>query len=176
MARAFYQRLFAVTPEIIASGITGDSSRCLVVMAIKVMCPEVNRVLVDGFSIRMTNAKTGMRYSFQTPIRVQRYIIEFDAGAKIEPFTFRLDNPRHITKVQKRKPAPDALDVSKASQKEVKKAIKTGRDIKGKTQIFTHDKERRPIAVGGDSPRTQSVIGLSRRYGFRALSRRYMAD
>jgi hypothetical protein len=80
-----------VTPEDIATAKRKDSYKCVVTQAIARAIPEATRIETDTQTIRFTWQDT--RYMFLTPASVQGYVIAFDAGDPIEPFSFHLRDP-----------------------------------------------------------------------------------
>lgn len=80
-----------VTPKDIARAHQNDSYKCVVVQAIARTIPDAHRIEVDTQAVRFTRTTTGSRYVYLTPYAVQGYVIAFDAGDKIEPFRFQLN-------------------------------------------------------------------------------------
>ena len=70
-----------------------DSSTCVVATAIARTFPDAVRIMVDTQLIRFTHALTGRRVAYLTPVKVQAYVVAFDAGDEIPPFSFWLNNP-----------------------------------------------------------------------------------
>lgn len=86
-----------VTPEDIAWSEKhgrGDSSRCMVRTAVKRIF-DGKRVIVDNQHIRLTTVE-GERLLYDTPTAVQSYLVAFDDGIPIEPFSFFIRDPRRL--------------------------------------------------------------------------------
>jgi hypothetical protein len=80
-----------VTPDDIAKAKRNDSYKCVVTQAIARAIPDATRIETDTQTIRFTWQDS--RYMFLTPASVQGYVIAFDAGEPIEPFSFHLRDP-----------------------------------------------------------------------------------
>jgi len=80
-----------VLQEDIDRAIANCSNRCAVAEAIRRYYPTAVRMRVDLATIRFTLPEKQKRYIYLTPAKAQEYIIAFDAGEKLEPFSFRLD-------------------------------------------------------------------------------------
>lgn len=70
-----------------------DSSHCVVATAVARAFPDAVRISVDTQLIRFTHAVTGKRVGYLTPLKVQAYVVAFDAGDPIPPFSFTLGSP-----------------------------------------------------------------------------------
>jgi hypothetical protein len=77
-----------VTAADIAHAIPRDSSICAVARAIARAIPDTTRIVVDTQAIRFSRGS--QRFIYLTPAIAQHYVVEFDAGRPIEPFSFRL--------------------------------------------------------------------------------------
>src|SRR5215471_17539933 len=80
-----------VTQRDIDWGIRDDSARCVVARAVARSIPDASRIEVDTQTVRFTSG--GKRYAFLTPLVVQQYVADFDAGKPIGPFAFGLRQP-----------------------------------------------------------------------------------
>lgn len=80
-----------VTEKDIAKAKRNDSYVCVVSQAIARAIPDSTRIETDTQTIRFT--RNGERYVFLTPYAVAGYVIAFDAGDPIRPFSFQLRNP-----------------------------------------------------------------------------------
>jgi hypothetical protein len=83
-----------VTEKDIERARRNDSYRCVVAQAIARALPEATNIEVDSQSTRYTLG--GVRYCYFTPYAVQGYVIGFDAGDEIHPFSFQLRDPKII--------------------------------------------------------------------------------
>ena len=81
-----------VTETDIARAHVNDSYLCVVSQAIARTVPDATHIETDTQSIRFS--VDGERRIYMTPYAVQGYVIAFDAGDDIEPFTFQLRDPR----------------------------------------------------------------------------------
>lgn len=93
-----------VTQRDIDHGIRGDSSRCMVAVALARAVPQCTRPEADTQTIRFTDAD-GERWAYITPPIAAQYVVDFDAGDVIKPFKFTLDRERAV-KVRRRITAP----------------------------------------------------------------------
>jgi len=109
----------------IAKAKRNDSYMCVVTQAIARAIPDATRIETDTQTTRFT--RNGERLMFLTPYAVTGYIIAFDAGDPIEPFTFQLRNPIHA-KRQRMTEAGHKVNRARktARQKVVKKAREAG--------------------------------------------------
>ena len=73
-----------------------DSYTCVVAQAVARTVANATNIDVDTQSIRFT--VDGERRLYMTPYAVQGYVIAFDAGDSIEPFSFQLRDPRKIAR------------------------------------------------------------------------------
>jgi hypothetical protein len=93
--------IIEVTEKDIARAHQNDSYKCVVAQAIARNIPDAHRIEVDTQAIRFTRTSTQQRYVYLTPYAVQGYVIAFDAGEKIEPFRFGL-NERGLLRAKRR--------------------------------------------------------------------------
>lgn len=113
-----------VTQADIDRATRNDSYLCVVSQAIARTITDATRIEVDTQAIRFTIGD--QRYVYLTPYAVQGYVIAFDAGDEILPFSFRLD--RHqVSKARRRTAAGKAVDrataaARRAAEKEQKAA------------------------------------------------------
>ena len=75
-----------VTDEMIEDAIPRDSSYCVFAEAVKAARPGAQKVAVDLQTIRFTDPKLGLRFTYLTPRPCQIAIINFDQGIRPEPF------------------------------------------------------------------------------------------
>jgi hypothetical protein len=109
-----------VTEADIKKAETKSSMRCVVAQAIARTVPDARRVDVDVQTVRWTRGDD--RYVYLTPYSVQGYIIAFDAGDDIQPFTFALDDRRRVPVKTTRKTVAGKTIGRAAQQKRRKKA------------------------------------------------------
>lgn len=89
----------AVTENDAMEGVRGNAHYCAVQVAIERLIPKARRPTIDRQTIRFTIEEDGLRrrLSSLTPLLVQGYIRDFDAGLPFSPFRFLLANPRVAT-------------------------------------------------------------------------------
>ena len=92
-------RSIAVTQDDIDAGLRKNSSRCVVALAIARTVTGASGIIVDAHTVRFTT--DGRRYTVLTPPRVADYVVAFDAGDTLHPFTFRLRDDQKL--VQRRR-------------------------------------------------------------------------
>ncbi len=112
-----------VTRSDIERGIREDSSHCVVSRAIARTIPDATRIETDTQAIRFT--KDGKRLIYLTPWAVQSYVVAFDAGDPIGPFSFRIANPIEVkrkpyTPSQPREAKPLSMTPDAIQQREAK--------------------------------------------------------
>jgi hypothetical protein len=107
-----------VTERDIERAHKNDSYRCIVAQAIARTVPDAARIEVDTQAIRFTTE--GERRVYLTPYAVQGYVIAFDAGEPIEPFSFQLRNPVRSRPTRK-------TEVGKAAQRAADRARREAR-------------------------------------------------
>lgn len=103
-----------VTESDIERAHRSDSYKCVVAQAVARTVTDATRIEVDTQTIRFTRG-TGERWLYLTPYAVQGYVIAFDAGDDIEPFTFQLRDPKRIARKR-------VTEAGRAVQRETKKA------------------------------------------------------
>lgn len=79
-----------VPADVIESSKARDSSHCMIAEAVKRARPDATHVSVDLQTIRFTDPKKHLRYSYLTPRVAQLSLISFDQGETPQPFSFRL--------------------------------------------------------------------------------------
>lgn len=100
-----------VTQSDIDGALKKDSSRCVVATAIARAFPNASHIAVDVQSIRFT--VEGERRVYLTPYAVAGYVVAFDAGDEIHPFSFRLREDQRV-KARQTKRTPAGAKVHKA--------------------------------------------------------------
>jgi hypothetical protein len=84
-----------------------DSYRCVIATALARQIPDATRIEVDLQTIRFTRGDE--RLIYLTPYAAAGYVVAFDAGDEIEPFSFTLRNP---TKTRRQRATPAGRDVA----------------------------------------------------------------
>ena len=85
---------FQVTEADITKAKRSDSYQCVVAQVIARTLKSATRIDVDSQAIRFS--LDDRRLVFLTPYAVQGYVIAFDAGEPIEPFSFQLRSPARV--------------------------------------------------------------------------------
>ncbi len=80
------------------TGTIHSSSSRVIIQAIKAAHPGARRVFVDLQSIRFSDRKKGLRFTYWTPEVVQRALMRMDCGNPVEPFAFDLEEPVRTSK------------------------------------------------------------------------------
>lgn len=87
-----------ITEAEIQKAIPKDSGHCMIADAVKRIVPTAEHVAVDLQSIRWSDRKRGVRYTYLTPAIAQMALLRFDDGIKVEPFQF-IVRKAHITRM-----------------------------------------------------------------------------
>lgn len=157
-----------ITEELIADAIPRDSSHCLWAEAVKAAYPDAQRIAVDIQTIRFTDPKKALRYTYLTPRTAQIALVQFDQGIRPEPHSVQLRRgqvTRSAQKTPERIPSVSLRSLDRAAQQ--KAAAKKGRDVLAKTTLRKHDDTSVPDRVGGKTP--PIAAGKRRAFGLRGL-------
>jgi hypothetical protein len=76
-----------MTEEVITESEKRDSGHCMIATAVKNAYPDAERIAVDVQTIRFSDAKKGLRYTYLTPRQGQIALVRFDQGLHTEPFS-----------------------------------------------------------------------------------------
>jgi hypothetical protein len=101
-------RLFVeVTEEQIRKGLERDSSHCVIALALAAAAPTFRHISVDLQSIRTTDPKKHLRYTWLTPHLARDIVVNTDQGLreKILPCTFSI-KPAIIAQSGKKRATP----------------------------------------------------------------------
>jgi hypothetical protein len=139
--------IIEVTEKDIARAHQNDSYKCVVAQAIARNIPDAHRIEVDTQAIRFTRTSTQQRYIYLTPYAVQGYVIAFDAGEKIEPFRFGL-NERGLLRAKRKILTP----TGKMANAAAKRAQTRARRLPAPVVAGPH-----PPVVAGDLENTPSM-------------------
>jgi hypothetical protein len=101
-----------ITQEDIDKAHRKDSFSCVVAQAVARTIPEAHHIEVDTQTIRWT--ENGVRYLWLTPYVAQEYVISFDAGHQIRPFTCTLSR-RTPVQQQERTKAGTEIDRARSA-------------------------------------------------------------
>lgn len=111
------QHKISVTEDDIRRGIPEDSGLCVVATAIARHIPDAVRISVDLRTVRFTHAVTGERVQWLTPYAVSEYVVNFDAGDSIKPFTFTLNSSDRV-RIQRRVRSEESYEKNAAAQRQ----------------------------------------------------------
>jgi hypothetical protein len=111
-----------VTQELIEQAIPRTSGHCAIADAVSAAIPQAVDVTVDLQCIRWTDRGKGIRYVYFTPPRAQRYLLSFDEGAPVEPWTFRLPSAIQIVPVRARSKATKQSSIERRAELEAKES------------------------------------------------------
>lgn len=92
-----------VTQDQIDYAVPRNSSHCMIADAVKTSVPLADHVSVDLQTIRFSRPDIRKRYIYLTPRVAQLALVNWDAGIKPPPFSFRLSSP-HIINMYPAKP------------------------------------------------------------------------
>lgn len=167
-----------VTEADIAKAHRKNSVRCVVVQAIARTIPDASRIDVDIQTIRWSRA--GERFIYLTPYSTQGYIIAFDAGEEIQPFTFVLDERRRVPVQTRRRTAAGAevLRAERKHQRAKKKQQQLELTAAGKTEPAPEPAERKkakidlPAARGAAAEAEQALADTKAAYAGAVLQQR----
>lgn len=152
--------------DLIAVSKKADSSHCMIADALKAALPDATHVSVDLQTIRFSDPRRGLRYTYLTPRTAQVALVNFDQGRKVEPFTFQLRGGQ-VTSAGRRK----AGQPKKPTAEKRKGTKMKMHDLK-QQRIVNRDKTKGevPDRVGGKTPPT-TPFARRRAFGLRALER-----
>jgi hypothetical protein len=163
-----------VTKEAIEQAKPRDSGHCMVADSVKAAFPDAEYVSVDLATVRFTDPRKGLRYTYLSPRSVATALVQWDAGIVPEPWKFRIRNG-HVTRAGKRTASLAQQQTPKQRAARVKVGKKAAA-LLAKTRLRRGSSEQSvPDRVGGKTPPLMPVkgdnIAFSRRraFGLRAL-------
>ena len=101
-----------VTQEDIDRALKRQSARCVVATAIARSIPGATKVAVDLQALRFT--VDGERHVYFTPPGAVGYVVAFDAGDTIHPFSFRLSEAHRLPIAPARPKSPAGIERTRA--------------------------------------------------------------
>lgn len=116
-----------VTEKDIAKAKRNDSYVCVVSQAIARAIPDATRIETDTQAIRFS--RNGERLVYMTPYAVQGYVIAFDAGDEIHPFSFQLREPARVKKARRTAAGLAAVRAARAADQAVRKSAPRGKAL-----------------------------------------------
>lgn len=160
-----------VTEDEIRVAVQKDSSHCLWAEAVRVAYPDASHISVDLQSIRFSDRKKRLRYTYLTPRPIQVGIVDFDQGVTPEPVTCLLRNGQ-VTEMAGTRSNVALSDAQIAQRSE---AGKQGQVSLAKARLVSWKKSDAAIGVvpdrvGGKTPPLGS-FARRRAFGLRGLKR-----
>ncbi len=166
----------SVDKKLIEESVERDSSHCMIAEAIRVAYPGAKFVSVDIQTIRFTDVDKKLRFTYLTPHRVQKSLLEFDQGKKPPQFNFMLRQPqvtisgskstgtRTMSPAQRESVQKNLVEPKKQAAKNARESLKKSTLRRGRaTKTSTT-----PVRTGGRTPPTTPFARI-RAFGLRAL-------
>lgn len=145
-----------VTEEIITASIQKDSQHCMIAHSISAAHPDATHISVDLATIRFTDPKRGLRYTYLTPRIAQVQLVNFDQGRKPLPFSFLLRRGQ-VTRSGHRDTGkrPRKRLTTKQQQQRTEAGKKLNETLRRQKMVRGHGSERIAERVGGETPPLQ---------------------
>lgn len=166
-----------VTADMITDAKVRDSSHCMTSAAIEAVRPDAFKIAVDLQTIRWSDRDKRLRYIYLTPRNVQKAIVLWDQGQKVEPFSFRLTGA-HVTTMYEAKPKVQVITPDGKLTAEGRKAATNTAYEKGRVKanlaregLRLESSGKVPTRVGGKAPPLDVPFSRRRAFGLRALVR-----
>jgi hypothetical protein len=112
-----------VTEDDILRAHRNDSYKCVVSQAIARTVPKATNIETDTQTVRFS--VEGERRIYLTPYAVQGYVIAFDAGDPIEPFSFQLRDPKRIARKIRTETGKEAALAAQKARRKIQKSAKS---------------------------------------------------
>lgn len=153
----------------IEEAVKGDSSHCMIAEAIRKSIPGATRVSVDIQTVRFSDPKRRLRYTYLTPRRAQVALIEFDSGKAPAPFAVGLTNGQ-VTPMSAGTKPPEKAERDRQRQREIRVRDRELATAKLEAPDAGGTTTGVPRRSGGTPP---PLMPFARRraYGLRALER-----
>jgi hypothetical protein len=87
-----------IDQETIDDSVRRDSSHCMIAETIRKLLPDAANVSVDLGTIRWTDPRKRLRYTYLTPRIAQIALIDYDRGFAPDPFHFTLRMAAFVTR------------------------------------------------------------------------------
>ena len=160
-----------VPDHVINSAYRANSGHCAVSDAVKLAAPWATHVASDLQSIRLTDPRKGLRYTYLTPRTAQLALIAYDQGKVPPPFEFSLRSG-HVATSYKRTILPDGKEKNRAVHKLGRRRLQTNTKnpgdipgtIGGKAGVMTPG----PLSAG--QANNVRYPGYRREFGMRAYT------
>lgn len=165
-----------IDEAMVRDAVTRDSSYCMIAEAIKSVYPDAQRAAVDLQTIRFTDSKKGLRFTYLTPRIAQVQLVKWDQGIKTGPFEFVLRNGQVTAKQSSSGLAKKGTKKprTEAQRKALLKASESNPSRRARLLDRSKGSGSVPDRVGGRTPPLQTTkddVPFSRRraFGLRAL-------
>lgn len=173
-----------VTTDLIEGSKERDSSHCMIAEAVKAAVPGASFVSVDLQTIRFSDPKKRLRYTYLTPRSAQIALIEFDQGMAPEPFSFQLrhgqvtfsgQRPSLKAQREQEKQQASGQDEENTPKAAAHHNQEKARDVKARLvrrDVPVDSESSRPVPekIGGKTPPT-TPFARRRSFGLRALEK-----
>ncbi len=152
-----------VEEDVITASMQRDSSHCMIADAIRAHIPDAAGVMVDLQTIRFTDTKKGLRYTWLTPPMAQKALINFDQGLPVDPFEFSSPKPVQVREAAKKTPSRKRKPGEPPLPRKVQPS-------QGRTAVVGGDRgdggaAGRPVLVGGRPLPANVVLSYAPRQG-----------
>lgn len=107
-----------ITPEGHERAVKSASGGCLIADAIKEQYPHLSKVTVDMATIRATDRKQGVRFTYLTPPIAQHLLIGFDAGWPQATDHITLRRAVQVTQIVRPKTGPTSAAAVEAKRQQ----------------------------------------------------------
>lgn len=163
----------------IHESLSRDSSHCMIAEAVRAAYPAAASVAIDIQTIRFSDRKKGLRFTYLTPRIAQVPLIKFDQGIKPEPFEFTLRNGQvtragssqvRLGKRMSEKQRQQHQTASKKGGEAAKKALEVSREGLKRARLVNRGGTAGtvPDKVGGKTP-PLAPFSRRRAFGLRGL-------
>ncbi len=158
-----------ITEDIIDKAVPRDSGHCIWADAVKAAYPDAQRIAVDVQTIRFSDPKKGLRFTYLTPRVAQVSLINWDQGIKPNVFSCLL-RAGHVTRMTLKN---ERKTLTPAQVEQRKKAGKLGNISAAKARLVSRGSKTAgnvPDRVGGKTPPLTS-FSRRREFGLRAFQK-----
>lgn len=160
----------SVTRQLIDEAVPRDSSHCMIAEAVREAYPDAKHVAVDLQTIRFTDPKRSLRFTYLTPRIGQVALVHWDDGTKPEPFEMTLRGGQVTRSGSTQKRA--GQDQSEAQRQQRQAAGVKAQQKLRKTRLAQQGRNNGlvPDRVGGKTPPITKFANR-RAFGLRGLIR-----
>lgn len=155
-----------ITNELIGDAVQRDSSHCLWAEAVKAAFPDARHVSVDLQTIRFSDPKKELRYTYLTPRVAQVALVQFDQGILPDPHSVQIRRGQ-VTRMSSRVASKKELTPAQKTQRaKASAASKVSRERLAKSTL-RKDGTAVLERTGGKTP--PLAAGKRRAFGLRGL-------